>query len=84
MSADALRDFALRDRVSVEESKQRYWTERKRSLTAEQILHLSDALRMHARMVRSDWPSDRERSDDVAVHCQVSEALSRAARSSAS
>jgi hypothetical protein len=67
--------YATRDWKAVQEAKERYWVERKPSLTPEQALEIADGLRRHVKSLRPDWPSAEERQRDLEVHARVSEAL---------
>jgi len=75
-----IRAYANRDWIAVEASKVAYWRDRKRSMTPAEILAVGDQLREHARSLQKDWPSPRERSEDLATHERVSEALRRVSR----
>ena len=72
---DDILAFARRDWAQVAEAKTGFWRDQKRGLSAEQMLALGDQLRRHAQAVRPDWPSPRERDEDLAVHHRVAEAL---------
>ena len=75
MDRDDILAFARRDWAMVAESKTRYWLERKRTLSAAELLAVGDELRRHALTVRPDWPTDAERAADFATHERVTEAL---------
>ena len=64
------RDWAL-----VRDQKDRYWAERKRSLTPEEAFAIAEGLRQHVLTLRPDWPDEKARRDDLAVHEHVSECL---------
>jgi hypothetical protein len=70
-----LRAFARRDWGALREQKERYWIERKRTMTPADALGLGDALRTHALALHGDWPDADERAADLAVHVRVAEAL---------
>jgi len=72
---DDILAFARRDWAMVAESKTRYWLERKRTLSAAELLAVGDQLRRHALTVRPDWPTEAERAADLATHERVTEAL---------
>jgi hypothetical protein len=72
---DDILAFARRDWAMVAESKTRYWLERKRTLSAAELLAVGDQLRRHALTVRPDWPTGAERAADLATHERVTEAL---------
>jgi len=75
VDADDIRAFARRDWAAVADAKARFWAERKHTMTPAEALAIAEALRQHARALRADWPDDRERDEDFAVHLRVSEAL---------
>ena len=75
MDRDDILAFARRDWAMVAESKTRYWLDRKRALSAAELLAVGDELRRHALAVRPDWPTDAERAADLATHERVTEAL---------
>jgi len=78
MTAEQLREFAHREWKEVEDSKAEYWAKRKLGMTPEEALCAGDALRIHARSVRPDWPSENDRTEDLETHTRVSSSLSRA------
>jgi len=67
--------FAHRDWSQVAEAKTAFWREAKRDQSVADLLAVGDLLRRHAQAVRPDWPSARDRAEDLAVHLRVSEAL---------
>ena len=75
MDRDDILAFARRDWATIAESKTRYWLERKRTLSAAELLAVGDELRRHALAVRPDWPTGAERAADLATHERVTEAL---------
>ena len=77
-----IRAFAERDWQRVADAKTAYWLAQKRGRSAAQILASGDALRRHALTLRPDWPSARERVDDLEMHRRVSEALRAVGRQS--
>jgi hypothetical protein len=74
---DEIKAYAGRDWSLVEESKRRYWAERKRALSPAEALRMAEALWRHVRAIRPDWPSPSERAADVEVHARVSACLRR-------
>jgi hypothetical protein len=69
--------FARRDWDAVAALKRRWWAEQKSRMTAEEALNVGDELRHHVSAFRSDWPTDRDRRNDLAAHSRVSEMLRR-------
>lgn len=74
---DEIRAFAGREWRLVEESKRRYWSERKRALSPAEALAIGEGLRRHVRALRPDWPSSAERAADLETHARVAEYLRR-------
>jgi hypothetical protein len=72
---DDLRAYAGRDWRVVEDAKRRYWIERKKVLTPTAALAIAEGLRLHVRALRPDWPSETERTADLATHAKVSTSL---------
>lgn len=70
-----IRAFAGRDWQRVADAKDAHWLVQKRDQSASQILAAGAELRRHALKIRRDWPSARERADDLEMHRRVSEAL---------
>jgi hypothetical protein len=69
--------FVSRDWQAVEKRKSDYWAARKREMTPLEALEIADDLWRYVRSIRPDWPSERERAEDLANHVRVSELLSR-------
>jgi hypothetical protein len=74
---EEIRAFAGREWARVEESKRRYWAERKKVLSPAEALEVAEGLRRHVRAMRPDWPSPAERARDLEVHARVSASLRR-------
>ncbi len=79
MSADDLRAFGARDWSVADASKRGYWAERYRASAGEATWAASVALRTHMRQVRPDWPTQRDRDDDLAHHVELKRKLDCAA-----
>jgi hypothetical protein len=77
MKAADIRDYVRRDWGLVRELKDRYWAERKRTLTPDEALSIADQLRQHAQALRPDWPDAQDRAADLQVHACVSASLRR-------
>jgi hypothetical protein len=67
--------FAGRDWGLVEQAKRRFWSQRKRVLSPGEALAIAEGLRLHVRALRPDWPSAKERAEDLAVHARVAASL---------
>lgn len=70
--------FLARDWSAVAASKVDFWTERKRTMTADELFSLAEGMRRHVLELRPDWPSDRERAADLDAHQRSSERLRHA------
>jgi uncharacterized protein YdaT len=75
VDAKSLQQFARRDWSTVATSKARQWQALKRERSVAEVLELTDRMRRHAQQIRPDWPTTRDRLDDVRVHQRVGEAL---------
>ena len=77
MKQAEIRDYLRRDWDLVRENKDRYCSERKKSLTPAAALSIGDGLREHVRNLRPEWPDAAEREADIQVHTRVSGSLRR-------
>ena len=77
--ADGLRAFAQRDRTAVKALKSEFWAERFRALGGRETFRIGQALREHARRVRPDWPTEKDRREDLADHIEWKRQIDRAA-----
>lgn len=75
MTDDEIRAYAGRDWSLIDESKRGHWAERKKGLSPAEALAVAEALRLHARAIRPDWPSLAERAVDIEVHSRVGACL---------
>ena len=81
MDAKDLRAFATRRWDLVAALKADFWTSEKRRLDALGALRIGDRLREQVRILRPDWPTDAERTEDLRVHEAVARDLRRAGTS---
>lgn len=79
MDRDALRGYLDRDRASVESNKRAYHVQRYRLAGATFGLDANAGLREWVRRVRPDWPTARDRADDLAHHVTLKALLDRCA-----
>ncbi len=79
LSPSEVRAYLDRDWGLVRESKERYWAEKKRSLTPTEALAIAGRLRQQVAVMRPDWPDDRQREADLSTHRRVSRCLRRVA-----
>jgi hypothetical protein len=71
----AVRAFVRRDWARIEDVKTAYWKEQKRARSAAELLAVGADLFAYARGVRPDWPGAEDRTENLAAHPRVSEAL---------
>jgi hypothetical protein len=74
----AVRDFLERDWASAARDKELYWRDYKRTHGPAAGIRVADELRRQVLAARPDWPSERERDEDLATHLRVLEVLRRA------
>lgn len=79
MNAKDLREFATRDRASVQRAKAAYWAERFREKGWKANWFTAQELAAYVRRVRPDFPTAREREEDFASHVRLTDLLDRAA-----
>ena len=79
MDPENIRQFARRNRAEVEASKQRYWVEQYRARGHARTVRASQALWQFVRGLRPDWPTERDRAEDLAHHVELKRKIDRAA-----
>lgn len=79
MDRDAIRAWAERPWSDVAGAKRAWHARRFREAGAASGVALSRGLREHARRVRPDWPTARNRERDLAHHVELKRLLDRAA-----
>ena len=77
-AADA-RAFMRRDWAAVAAAKDAAWLELRQFEGIAGALRIADALREQVLVRHPRWPSGEERTDDLATHTRVAQALRRAA-----
>jgi hypothetical protein len=80
MEPGLIRDFVQRDRAAVEKLKRTHWVRLFRQGGPAATIRAGHALYEHVRRVRDDFPSPRERADDLAFHIELKRKLDRASR----
>jgi len=75
--AKALREFAQRDWAAAERSKELYWRDWKRQHGPAAGIRVADELRRQVLAMRPDWPLEREREEDLAMHLRLIEVIRR-------
>lgn len=73
-----LRAFARRSRDEVEQKKREHWAQRSREPDGLATLRAGHALYAYARKVRPDFPTERDRAEDLAHHVELKRLLDRA------
>lgn len=71
----AILEFARRDWALVADAKTEFWRSGKSGRSATDLLATGDQLLRHVQAMRPGWPSEAERTADVAVHQRVAETL---------
>ena len=79
MDRTALRAFARRDRDSVAALKRDHHARQHRASRGTSGLQAAQGLREYARKVRADWPTARDRDEDLAHHVALKRRIDRAA-----
>jgi hypothetical protein len=77
---DSIRAFVDRDWVGSERRERHHWSQHLRRRGPGANVAASQALFLHMRGLRPDWPSERERAQDLSHHIELARALARAAR----
>jgi DNA-binding GntR family transcriptional regulator len=79
MDKDMIRAFVARDRDRVAALKRDYHARRYRLSRGKSGLDAARVLWEHARKVRPDWPTARDRDEDFAHHVALKRLIDRAA-----
>jgi hypothetical protein len=79
MDAAHLRAFLERDRTEVEREKLAYWARVYREQGFRATLDAGHALYEHARRLRPDFPTNRERDEDLAHHVALKRLIDQVA-----
>jgi hypothetical protein len=79
MDRASIQEFARRNRAEVQASKQRYWAEQYRARGSACTIGASQALWQYMRRLRPDWPTARDRAEDLAHHIELKRMIDRAA-----
>jgi len=64
--------FVKRDWRRVREAKERFWAD-----AGGDRFEMAEGLRRHARAVLPNWPTEKQREEDLEAHRRVAEALAR-------
>ncbi|MFN7923351.1 MAG: hypothetical protein U0Q16_24835 [Bryobacteraceae bacterium] len=76
MNAEDIRAFMDRDWDLIAESKADYWRDPDRVSISDRM-RIMCGLNQFAKSVHPDWPNERERAEDFAMHERLAELLSR-------
>jgi len=79
MDRTVIRAFVARDRDSVAAIKRDHHAEQHRASRGTSGLQAARVLREYARKVRPDWPTVRDRDEDLAHHVALKRRIDRAA-----
>jgi hypothetical protein len=79
MNARDVRAFAERPWAALEARKREHWARQFAEHGADATAGASQALWLHMRSLRPDWPSEGERREDLAHHVALKRALDRVA-----
>lgn len=79
MDRNAIRAFVARDRGWVAALKRDHHAKRHRASGGRSGLEAARVLREHARRVRPDWPTARDRKEDFAHHVALKGRIDRTA-----
>ncbi len=75
--AASLRAFLDRDWDAAARDKERYWRDYKREHGPAAGIRVAEELRLQVLAARPDWPSEREREEDLATHLRIIDVLRR-------
>lgn len=79
MDPAAIRAFVQRSRSLVENEKRAYWAREHSEHSYLRTLAASEALYEHVRRIRPDFPTERDRAEDLAHHIALKRLLDRTA-----
>lgn len=79
MDPASVREFVHRNRDEVRASRQRYWAQQYRALGPARTIRASKVLWQFVRRLRPDWPTARDRAEDLAHHAELKRRIDRAA-----
>jgi hypothetical protein len=80
MDPASIRAFARRARSEVEREKRAHWARLHGERTYRATLDASHALYEHVRRIRPDFPTERDRAEDLAHHVALKRLLDQASR----
>jgi hypothetical protein len=77
MIARGIRDYVDRDWAAVRDAKDAYWAERIERLGPAEGFRIAEELRLQARLVNPEWPSEEDRRQDLLAHARLRSLLDR-------
>lgn len=77
MNRAEIEGFLRRDWQAVQASKDVFWARQKQSLGTQAIFSIVDTFREEIRALRPEWPSPRDRQEDLESHRLLGERLRR-------
>lgn len=80
MKAEDVRRYLERDRSAVESQKRQYWAQLCRAEGGAATLAAAHALHAHLRFVRPDYPTERDRAEDLAHHVALKQMIDQGSR----
>lgn len=80
MDPASIRAFAQRTRGEVEREKRAYWAKQHAEGSYRRTVDASHALYEYVRRIRPDFPTDRDRTEDLAHHVDLKRLLDQASR----
>jgi hypothetical protein len=75
MNREDIQGFLNRDWRAVEAAKGAFWARQKESLGTAAVFSIVDSLRDEIRALRPEWPSPRDRHEDLESHRVVGERI---------
>jgi hypothetical protein len=80
VNGEEIRAFVDRDRTEVDASRRAHWARRYREEGPTATFAAAQALFVHVRALRPEWPGAEARADDLKHHVRQKALLDRAAR----
>lgn len=77
MTARGIRDYVNRDWAAVRDAKDAYWAERIERLGPAEGFRIAEELRLQAKLLNPEWPSEDDRRQDFLAHTRLCALLDR-------
>ena len=78
-TAAQIREFARRRWDLVRAAKKEYWARQADEMTSTERMQLSSDMWAHARSVDPEFPSERQRAEDLRHHLELADKIGRVA-----